>query len=109
MELTDISQRAYDIYRKERRFEAVEEFLESAGLTPETASSVLGELKRTHYARQRRLGMGFLTTGAILCMTSMGITMAVGHEGTYVIYTLYGMTITGALIAFLGLGYFLGF
>ena len=109
MELTDISQRAYDIYRKERRFEAVEEFLESAGLTPETASSVLGELKRTHYARQRRLGMGFLTTGAILCITSMGITMAVGHEGTYVIYTLYGMTITGALIAFLGLGYFLGF
>jgi hypothetical protein len=35
--------------------------------------------------------------------------MSVGHEGTYVIYTLYGMTITGALIAFLGMGYFLGF
>ena len=109
MELTDISQRAYDIYRKERRFEAVQDFLESAGLNTETAQTILSELKRTHYARQRRLGMGFLTTGAILCMTSMGITMAVGHEGTYVIYSLYGMTIAGALIAFLGLGYFLGF
>lgn len=109
METTDIAQRAYDVYRKERRFEAVQEYLESAGLAPDTAQHILSELKRTHYARQRRLGMGFLSTGAILCMTSMGITMAVGHEGTYVIYTLYGMTITGALIAFMGLGYFLGF
>jgi hypothetical protein len=109
METPDIEQKAYDVYRKERRFEAVEDFLESTGIPADLAKSVLSNLKKAHFARQRRLGMGFLTIGAFFCLFSMGVTMAVGHGGTYMLYTLYGMTIAGALLAFIGLGYFLGF
>ncbi len=104
-----IKEHAYSIYKKERSIRYVEAYLNEAAPESEEATVFLGEIKKSHYARLRKLGMGFLLFGGFLCFGSCVITLLVGHGGPAMYYTLYGLTIAGASIAFMGAAYILGF
>lgn len=104
-----IKEHAYSIYKKERSISYVEEYLNESAPGSEEAAAFLAEIKKSHYARLRKLGVGFLMFGGMLCFGSCVITLLVGHGGPAMYYTLYGFTIAGAFIALMGTGYILGF
>lgn len=104
-----IKEHAFSIYKKERSIRYVESYLKEAAPESEEAAVFLGEIKKSHYARLRKLGMGFLLFGGVLCFGSCVVTLLIGHCGPALYYTLYGSTIAGACLALMGTGYVLGF
>ncbi len=95
------------MYKKERSISYVEAYLHETAPDSEEAAAFLAEIKKPHYARLRKLGIGFLIFGGMFCFGSCLITLLIGHGGTTMYYTLYGITI--AFISLMGTGYILGF
>jgi hypothetical protein len=102
-----IREQAYRRYKKERGIGYVEAYLNEAAPGSEEAAAFLAEIKKSHCARPRKLGIGFLIFGRMFCFGSCVITLLIGHGGPAMYYTLYGFTI--ACIALMGTGYNLGF
>lgn len=82
--------------------------LEQMGLSDDDINQQLSMVKSLKYKKQRQIGFGLLTAGALCCVVSCLLTFFHGYSEVYVTFVLYGMTMVGACLLLAGLALVLG-
>jgi len=73
----------------------------AAGLPPDEVSEIISVVRKERHKRNFARGMSFLCAGLILCFVSMLATLIFGHS----YWVLYGVTMIGATLIFVGMMY----
>lgn len=98
----------YDQVREMRaggmEWDSISEQLKQQGIAEEQATEAITAVKQEIRAKNRNTGMILLGIGSALCFFSMLYTFMVGHN----YFMLYGLTLIGITVAFIGLVYVMG-
>jgi hypothetical protein len=78
--------------------------LVSSGIDAETATQALEIILKNKRQKKRNTGMILIGIGTTLCVISLFYTLFFGHNN----FMLFGLTILGVLIAFMGLIFLMG-
>lgn len=97
-------QKARELLANGLDMDTIVQQLTSSGMTEEMALELLQSIKKEKRAKNRSLGSILLLVGSALCFASMLFTFFVGPNP----WMLYGLTMLGVTIAFIGLVYILG-
>jgi hypothetical protein len=85
-------------------WDAILDRLKQKGIEASEAENALEALKKEFRTKNRNIGMTLLLLGSFICAFSMGYTYFFGHS----VFMLYGLTMLGVGIAFVGLVYVMG-
>jgi hypothetical protein len=85
-------------------WERITQKLLETGVSSEAAEQVVQVVKKERRLKNKNIGMMMLALGSALCFFSMTYTYFYGHS----YFMLYGLTMIGVGIAFVGLVYVMG-
>ncbi len=97
-------QKARELLAEGLDVDGVVQQLTSSGITAEMALELVQSIKKEKRAKNRSLGSVLLLVGSAMCFASMLFTFFVGPNP----WMLYGLTMLGVTVAFIGLVYILG-